>query len=633
MARERKGCYSIPSDGLTVRGLVIRGFVTRRFKARFAAEPEDASKPSDRLVPNDTSDGAKRPLGLAALLEQLHQDAAAQQAGQEAPPHASENPANLTGPARATAPGAPDVAERDPLAERFRKGRRASYREGAMFGALAFGSAAFAALISAVVTSRLYGINAIGAYSLAIATITALRVISNTKERPALVRELALLDAGQPRVTALFLATLTFSVAITCLAAAVALVVVRVLLSGPVSRPALFPPLAVMIAGYALITNTSENLDVVAGAFRAGRQLFWMRLVDVVAFIAIAAPLAAVDRTVWGLVIATISSQLISLLHRSIRMRRFMRLFIPRDVLREGFRTLPGMLRFGLKIAPGAVADGGSNESGTWIVASFSSISATGAYGRAYLLAKALASVNQFASEMLFPTLLERRAKGDGPGYARALVDTLRYTTTALLLVAAAAGGVAQGIMRVFGPGFERADTALVILLAYPVLFCLSQFQRFALLSLDRPWLGTISGLLRFGVTMAGAVLLTWKLGPYGAAIGLAIGLVADLAFSTRFVMRHLETPFVELWPLRQRLVLAVAYAGGFVAGRFTYHLLPWELGVVAGALAGAVVFVAVLWLGRAVNERDKERYRDIRRGITRRRARPAAPIVASTQT
>jgi O-antigen/teichoic acid export membrane protein len=311
-------------------------------------------------------------------------------------------------------------------------------------------------------------------------------------------------------------------------------------------------------------------------------------------------------------------------------MRRYMRLFVSREVLRDGFRTLPGMLQFGLKITPGAVADGGSNESGTWIVASFSSIQATGAYGRAYLLAKALSGVNQFASEMLFPTLLERRAKGDGQGYARALVDSLRYTTIALLLVASAAGGVAEGIMRVFGPGFQRADTALVILLAYPVLVSLSQFQRFALLSVDRPWLGTISGLLRFGVTMGGAVLLTWKLGPYGAAIGLAIGLLADLAFSSRFVMRYLETPFRELWPLRHWLVLAVAYAGGFIAGRVTYHVLPWELGIVIGAATGSVAFAAVLWLGRAVNERDRERYKDLRRAIAKRRARAPAPIAVS---
>lgn len=595
-----------------------------RIKARLAAEPAHASSPNEPPAPTDPdeppvpADPDEPPAPSDPDQPLAPSDTRADRQGGRGAPLAPD--------------GTPDPDKRDPLAARFLKGRRASYREGAMFGALAFGSVALIALIGSVTTSRLYGVKAIGAYSLAVATITALRLISNAKERPALVRELTLLNAGDPRVTALFFATLTFSVAITCATAAVALVVVQVLLSGPVASPGLFAPLAVMIGGYALIANTSENLEVVAGAFRAGRQLFWMRLLDVVMFIAIAVPLAFVDRTIWGLVIATIGSQLIGLVHRSIRMRRFMRLFIPRDVLREGFRTLPGMLRFGVKVAPGAVADGGSNESGTWIVASFSSIADTGAYGRAYLLAKALAGVNQFASEMLFPTLLERRAKRDGRGYARVLVDSLRYTTIALLLVAAAAGGVAHGIMRVFGPGFVRADTALVILLIFPVLVSLSQFQRFALLSLDHPWLGTISGLLRFAVTMVGGVLLTWKLGADGAAIGLVIGLIADLAFSTRIVVRYLETPFLELWPLRQWLVLAVAYAGGLVTGHLIYPLLPWELGVVVGALAGGAVFAAVIWLGGAVNERDKERYRDIRRGIAKRRARAPAPIPISTR-
>src|SRR5436305_12267391 len=112
-----------------------------RTTARSGAEPAQASSPNDPLAPNNVR--------------------AAQRAGHAAPRRSE---------------GAPGVDERDPLAARFRKGRRASYREGALFGAMAFGSVALAALIGSILTSRLYGVDAIGAYSLAVATITALRL-------------------------------------------------------------------------------------------------------------------------------------------------------------------------------------------------------------------------------------------------------------------------------------------------------------------------------------------------------------------------------------------------------------------------------------------------------------------------
>ena len=46
------------------------------------------------------------------------------------------------------------------------------------------------------------------------------------------------------------------------------------------------------------------------------------------------------------------------------------------------------LIRFGLKIAPGALADGASNESGTWLVALYDPIAVVGAFGRAYLIIK-----------------------------------------------------------------------------------------------------------------------------------------------------------------------------------------------------------------------------------------------------
>jgi O-antigen/teichoic acid export membrane protein len=310
--------------------------------------------------------------------------------------------------------------------------------------------------------------------------------------------------------------------------------------------------------------------------------------------------------------------------HRVFLIRRFMRFSASRATLRDGFRTLPGLIRFGLQITPGALADGGSNASGTWIVASFSTIGAVGAYGRAYSLVSQLSLLNTRTNEMLFPTLLERRAKEDGAGYARALVDSLRYATIALVIPAAAAAGVADSIMHVFGPGFEQGAPALAILLFSPPLLSLTQMQRQALYSLDRPVLGSVSGLLRFAVTIVAGVLLTWKIGATGAAIAFILGLLVDFAFATRLVVRNLATPFLELWPPRQFVALVAACAGSYACSRIIDAVLPFPLNILFGVGVGMLAFVAILISGGGVDTRDRERLQDLRRLVAQRRARPA---------
>jgi O-antigen/teichoic acid export membrane protein len=504
-------------------------------------------------------------------------------------------------------------------------GRRASYREGALFGGLTFGAVAFLALLSAVLNSRIYGVAVIGEYALAMSTVAIVRLLSTTKERPALVRELTALAPRDPRVTGLFLATLVFSFGLTLIVGVGALLVTHLLLSGPISQPNSFLPIAVNVAGYVFVGNTGENFDVVFNGFRAARQTFSVRAWTAVSFIVISVPLGLVVGSVWGLIVGNIGSFATSLVHRLFLVRPYMRLSASRKVIRDGFRTLPGLIRFGMQITPGALADGASNSSGTWIVASFNSIDMVGAYGRAWTLVGQLTLLSTRTNEMLFPTLIERRANRDGAGYARALVDSLRYTSIVLLLPAVAFAGVAQGVMRVFGPGFEQGASALAILLLSPSLVALTQIQRQALYSLDRPVLGSISGVLRLIVTIGGGLLLTWKLGATGAALALVLGLLADLAFATQIVVRHLETPFRKLWPVHQWLAALAASGGGYGAARALDAALPYPLGIFIGSAAGAAIFIAILLLSGGVNERDWERYRDLRRSMANRRLRAAS--------
>jgi O-antigen/teichoic acid export membrane protein len=503
--------------------------------------------------------------------------------------------------------------------------RRASYREGASLNALAFVVSLLFSVVSSVACSRLYGIDVIGQYALTIGAIAIVRLLSTTKERPALVRELTLLEPRSPRVTGLFVGTATFSTVLTLLVGVLVVLVARLFLSGPIAQPGLFWPLAVSVAGYVAFGNLCETLDTVASGFRAGRLLFWVRDGDALSFLLMAVALFGTN-SVWGLVLALVISQAFGVLHRLVRMRHFMRFRVSRRVLSDGFATVPDLVRFGLKIAPGALADGFANQSGTWIVATFNPIAAVGAFGRAFLLVKQLMAVNLYASEMLFPTLVERHAKGDREGFARALADSLRYGTIAMLWIAVAGAGVATGVMHVFGAGFERGADALVVLLVIPALVVVAQTQRAALVAFGRPWLTSVAGFLRLGVALVAGILLTWQFGGIGAASALVIAFLIDIAFVTRYVVPHLITPLHKLWRPVEWHALAAACVGGFLAGRMLYRLLGYPFGLFAGAAASAVAFLVLLVITGGVNERDVARLRDLRRMAAARRRGSRAP-------
>jgi O-antigen/teichoic acid export membrane protein len=181
---------------------------------------------------------------------------------------------------------------------------------------------------------------------------------------------------------------------------------------------------------------------------------------------------------------------------------------------------------------------------------------------------------------------------------------------------------VADGIMRIFGPGFERGATALAILLLVPPLLSLTTMMRQALYSLDRPVLGSVSGLLRLAATIATGVVLTWKLGASGAALSLVLGLVVDLAFASHIVVRDLGTPVRKLWPISQWLAVIVASIGAFAYSRFLGNLVPFPIGIIAGVVTGAISFVAIVVLLGGLNERDVARYRDVRQMLANRRSR-----------
>jgi O-antigen/teichoic acid export membrane protein len=502
---------------------------------------------------------------------------------------------------------------------------RASYRSGFFFGSLSFVAVTGIGLLSTVVTARLYGVRIIGQYALVFAPVGALWVLSTAKEQQALIKEITGLNPRDPRVTQLFAAVFTFSCGLTLLVSALDAVVCWFVFRGPLGAPGLVAPAFTMIAGYALVTNTGWNLDSILSAFVAGRQIFWVRLHEVISFVLIAVLLSFVLHSVWGLVFALIGAALTSLAHRVVVVRPFVRMRLGRGEYRAGLRVLPDLLRFGLKATPGQIAQGISQQGGIWALGTVAPVALVGAYSRAQMVPQRLQEASNRITEVLYPTLVGRHTTGDEHGFDRALIDSIRYEMIGMLLIACAIGGASRSVLDVFGPGFSRAATALSLLAIFPALASVTLTQTQALWATDRPGRTSIIAGARLIVTMALLVILTPYVGITGPAVALLAGYLVVVLLSGMALRSSLARPLGATWPLRERAVLAAAYGAGFLAAHFCERVAGSGVGLVLSLAAGSCVFGVVFLVFGGINGRDRARIEEVL-GSVRSRRRHSAP-------
>jgi O-antigen/teichoic acid export membrane protein len=490
--------------------------------------------------------------------------------------------------------------------------RRHSYREGLGFGALSAATLIVLGVGSSIAIARAYGIEEIGRYALALAPSFVLTYLSTAQEQAALVRKLALLEPRDPSVTGLFAAVLGFSTALTLLVAGLTVGATALLFHGPIDHPDLVAPAAALLASQALITNPCWNLDMVFASYRAGRDMFWIRLHQALAFLVLAMLGGVLWGTVWGLVLATAGSWALALAHRVLVVRGYMRLRVPAHELRAGLRELPGMVRFGIRLAPAGIANGLASQIGIWVLGAAGTLAAVGAYQRAWQLGSRILDVNYRITETLFPTLVERRAAGDAQGFDRALVDTMRYAGVGMLLPAAAGGGAGYGVMELFGSGFARAGDTLAVLLVVPALAAVAGVQGQALIANDRPFTTTKVAFGRMALTLALTAALVAPLGMIGAAIGWAGGYLASIVLLQRLTRRHLSCRLRELWPARQLLALALAFAAGFLSARAIDAAIDSLAGLPLALVVGTGAYLGVFVAAGGLARRDRRRAADL---------------------
>ncbi len=520
--------------------------------------------------------------------------------------------------------------------------KRGSYRAGFFFGTLSFFAVTGVGVLSTIVTSRLYGVRIVGQFALVYAPVAALWILSTVKEQQALIKEITGLPPRHPRVTQLFAAVFTFSFGLTAATATLAAVVCWFVFPGPLHAHTLVTPAIVTIAGYVVVMNTAWNIDSILSAFVAGRQIFWVRLHEVLSFLAIAMTVGAVWRSVWGLVIGLIGGSLTSMVHRMVVVRPFVRGQLSWGEYRIGLQVLPDLLRFGLKATPGMIAQGVSQQGGIWALGTVAPVAVVGAYSRAQTVPARLQQASNRITEVLYPTLVRRHTSGDGHGFDRALIDSMRYEMLGMLLIAAAIGGAAHSVLDLFGPGFGRAATALALLALFPALASITLTQTQALWATNRPGRTSVIAIIRLAVTMALLVGLTQRMGIVGPAIALLAGYVIVVVLNGMALRQTLSRPMRETWPAREWLAAAGAYAAGFAAARLTEHALPSAAGLPVCLLAGTSAYAAALIACGAVNVRDRRRLHELiawaheqrKRRASQAADRPgAAEIGADTDT
>lgn len=511
------------------------------------------------------------------------------------------------------------------MPEDDRGATRGTVRSGMGFAASSFMLNAAVGVVSAIVTARVYGIDVIGQFALVTAPWLLLIQLSSMSEQKALTRELASLAPRAPRIAGLFFPVLAFSFVLTLIVAIPIAIVGVGALHGPMSQGHLTMPALALVAGYVLVDNTSWNLDAVLAAFLAGRELLWARLIQAAAFPVIAVALYPVSESVWALTVATLVSFAIGLLLRAVLVRRYMPL--PRDSveLRSGMRELPRMLGFALRMLPSRLASGITSQAGIWILGSTSSIREVGSFARANSLAVRVNDAGFRVSEILFPALVDAFGRGDVRSFERLLRQALRLTAAPLFLAASVAGGVAAGLLDVFGAGFDDAADAFALLLVSYSVFVLVLLQSQAVVATGRPGTSSLIGVLRALVTVGLMVPLSAAWDGAGIGVSLLVGLCISWQLQARVLRRrvlHCDAAPDALFALG----VVASTAAGFLVSRLLFLSFDEPVGIAVGGAGGAAAFVMAAVLTRLV------RPREIRELLARRQA-SAQPSTSSSSS
>jgi O-antigen/teichoic acid export membrane protein len=449
---------------------------------------------------------------------------------------------------------------------------------------------------SALVVSRLYGPVVLGQFTLAYAAVALVSQLSSISERAALVRVLALKEPRSEDGSGLALATFAMSVAITIAVAAVVAVGSTLFLSHAADQPTVVGPMLALVAGYVVFDNTAWNLEGVLSAHRAAGALVAGRLVYSVVLFACSVLFAMVDRGVWALAAASLVASVAAVASRVHDVRPYLAFRVPRAAFVEGVRQLPDIARFGLRVLPGSLAHGLTNQVSTWVMGAIAPIATVGAFARAQSITVRLSDVNYRLASVLYPSFVREADRGHERAFVAIVVRTLRTTFAPFLVATCAAAGASHTILLLFGEGFVAAQGALALLLLAGAAALGDMIVGEALTAKGRPHLASIGSVAGMVVVVAGVVPLTKTFGATGAGAAMLAGTTVALATHTWSLVRITSTGgWRDHHLVRGALALVGTSAVAFGVVYAVQELLGSAAVVALGGVTAAVVGAALL--------------------------------------
>ncbi len=496
---------------------------------------------------------------------------------------------------------------------------------GLGFAGLSFATNLVLAMGSAVVAARLYGVEVIGVYALAIAPWQLLASLSTLSEQAALIRRLAVLPPRSAAGSGATFAVLTMSSAITAALAVPVLLLSGVALTGPIGQPGSLAPAVAIVIGYVVLENVSWNLESVLSAYSRGRRLFWCRFTTTASFLALVVLFRGFTDTVWGLIAANLGSFALGAVARIVCVRDLLVLRPGVAAYKQGLAELPDIVRFGLRLLPSQFSVGLTMQAPLWILAGHLSIRDVGAFSRATSLAVRLNEAGYRVNEMLYPDLVRRLHAGDRLGFAHALRRTLGLSLLLLTAAAALLSGASVSVMDVFGDGFGTAAGALIFLSLAHVCFVASSILAAAYNAHGRPLLNSLVSPVRLVVGLALVAVLAPRHGMTAAAAGLSAGYGLEVLVRVVVFARMTDVDGVLTALLAHLLKIATAFGVVFLAARLVDELVSSAmLALPLAGLAGGVTFVAMLATTDLLEDDDRAAIaRKV--GLLRRRRRPLA--------
>lgn len=441
--------------------------------------------------------------------------------------------------------------------------------------------------------ARALGVEALGAYTVALAYLNVSQVLSELGLPALLVRDLA---AAPHLRRAYFFRTLTIQFAASLLAwtglAALALLL-------PYTEPT---RTAIWLIGASLplyaITSACQTL------FRAAERMELLMAVEgainlLILILSVAALLAGAS--VIPLVGVLVVTQAISALVCAVIVARSSVLAPPQDTATVPPATLlrPAAPFFGVSIVDVLL-----QRVDILLLSVVGGETVTGLYSAAYNLVRVLIKLAQSFWQAVYPTLSRLRSQ-TAAKYEMLSELSLRYGLMLLLPAAALCTAVAGDVIRViYAAEHAGAASALRVLVWLAPLFFAEMYAVTVLMVQRRPQ----HGLAVMGLNLIALVMLLPPLARQGGATGAAwaallsggMGAGAGLGVLYR---QGIRVTFAHFGPL----LLATIAAGALAA------LLPtgWMLRMAAGA----VVYLALLWLTGALSPVDIARFRQAVRG------------------